>query len=168
MGAIKLDDSNKNFTGGGGAAVLPSGTIARLLESAEVIDKYMAENGYTYTRAGNYNNTYNEGSSKNVCCATYVSWCLQDAGFLSQHVDHSRYIYESLDADSNWTKIEPSDMSDLQPGDVGVYSDTEPFRHSNIYAGDSKFWDAGNDGAVKEIGSRVNILPTYAFRYTGP
>lgn len=152
--------------GSGSSAGSISTSANKLLESAKKIDEYMADNDYYYPNPlkGPFDTNYDDGNSKRTCCATFVSWCLQDAGFINQHTDYSGDIYNWLKDDSNWELVNVSDMADLQPGDVGVYYDDD-YYHSNIYAGDSKFWDAGTDEKVKSKGTTSHNVPTYVFRY---
>lgn len=155
----------------GSSSANVSASVAKLLESAEKIDDYMADNEYYYPddlNTASFNNLYNQGDSKASCCTTYVSWCLQDAGFTKQHVNHSNGLYDLLDGDSNWELIEASDESDMKPGDIGVFSHSnnpDDTYHSNIYAGDSRYWDAGSDEAIKGKGAIAHSMPTFIFRY---
>lgn len=146
-----------------------SASIQGLLDSAKKIDDYMADNGFTYSQDYDFNKVYNEGDIKYACCATFVSWCLQDAGFISnsEHVNSVDGIIETLEKHSDeWKKVYVKDMSELQPGDVGIYKNNGD-SHANIYAGDSMFWDAGTPNKVETKGVTSHNLPSsYVFRCT--
>lgn len=73
-----------------------------------------------------------------------------------------------MNTDSKWELISASDESDMQAGDVGIYSHSGnpgDTYHSNIYAGDSTYWDAGSDEYVKRKGVESHSMPTFIFRY---
>ena len=161
-------DEDSGASNYGGTSSSGSASIDSLLASCKKIDEYMADNGYYYSLTASFNEKYNEGSSKATCCATYVSWCLQDVNMISSHTNYAGDIYDMLKSNSDWEEVNASDMSDLQPGDVGVYYDSgksPPYYHTNIYSGDSLFWDAGSDEKVKNKGPKSHNVPTYVFRY---
>lgn len=128
-----------------------------ILDIAETIHAYMEENNYTYCVY--FNNGYEECSSKNQCslaktfeksktskkscCATYVSWVLQEAGYLTEdeHKNSATKLRELL-LNKGWIKI--TSVADLQPGDVLCYDG-----HIEIYAGDSKVYNAGSGPIIR-------------------
>lgn len=149
--------NQKKFYGGSG------GTI---LECAEYIHKYMEDNNYNYCVYGG--NSYEECAAfgrshflsstfaksqednhPQTCCATFVSWVLQDAGYMTEE-EHNRYgcngalnIARFLENQKGWTRI--SDVSQLEPGDVMVYN----YGHVQIYAGDNTYYNAGSGESIR-------------------
>ncbi len=119
---------------------------------AKEIHDYMRENNYGYCT---YDNRCNhEGScglnatfelSKNnyhnTCCATYVSWVLQETGYLTkqEHIDNNLNGANNLInylTKKGWKEI---NKKDIQPGDILCYNG-----HIAIYGGRGKQYDAGN------------------------
>lgn len=125
----------------------------RILLNAEYIHKYMEmeEHPYEYCVYGNnsleehkhdsskhgLNNTFEESkhNKHNTCCATYVSWVLEDAGLLKieDYQEGADNLQEVLKT-NGWQIIENEE--DLQPGDILGYN-----HHIEIYAGKD---DEGN------------------------
>lgn len=123
------------------------GSIQVILE-AEQIHKYMEENEYTYCvlengrgdeceeykRKHGLNVTFEESKTgfHNTCCATFVSWVLQEAGYLTRedHTNGGTSMKNKL-LEKGWTKVE--DISELLPGDVLCYKTS----HVDIYAADA-------------------------------
>lgn len=165
IGIISINSMGTTESMDGGSSVI-TGDLSALLESAKKIDEYMADNDYKYDRMdGPWDTKYNDGNSKSTCCATYVSWCLQDVGMISEHTNKVDGIIQILENNSDWEKITVSDVSDMKPGDIGIYKKGRD-SHTNIYAGNSKYWDAGTDNAVKSKGTISHRLPSsYVFRY---
>ena len=129
-----------------------------IIECAKAIHEYMEQNGYTYCVYGG--NSYEEcgtygkshglsrnfedsKTNKNTCCATYVSWVLQEAGYLSteEHQDGANNL-TSLLKSKGWTVI--TNSSQFEPGDVLTYD-----HHVEIYAGDGKIYNAGSGRAIR-------------------
>lgn len=124
---------------------------------AKEIHDYMRENNYGYCT---YDNRCNhEGScglnatfelSKNnyhnTCCATYVSWVLQETGYLTkqEHIDNylngANNLINYL-TKKGWKEI---DKKDIKPGDILCYNG-----HIAIYGGRGKQYDAGNKNMLE-------------------
>ena len=120
---------------------------------AKEIHDYMRENNYGYC-------TYDyrcdhegecglastfEASKKgvhNTCCATYVSWVLQETGYITkkQHVDNNFNAANNLSKylEQNGWKVLGKDEK-MMPGDILVYN-----HHVAIYGGRGAQYDAGN------------------------
>lgn len=89
-------------------------------------------------------NTTFESSKKehhNTCCATYVSWVLQETGYLTkqEHIDNYLNGANNLKnylIKKGWKKI---NIEDIMPGDIMCYN-----RHIAIYGGKRRQYDAGN------------------------
>ena len=78
-----------------------------------------------------------------TCCATYVSWVLQEAGYLTEaeHTDSASAL-ASLLMNKGFTII--TNQSEFQPGDILVYSG-----HIEIYAGNGTVYNAGSGSAIR-------------------
>lgn len=119
---------------------------------AKEIHDYMRENNYGYctydsrcNHEGNCGLNVTFEASKtgfhNTCCATYVSWVLQETGYITKqgHIDYNlngannliRFLIQK-----GWKEI---DKKDIMPGDILCYKG-----HVAIYGGNKKQYDAGN------------------------
>lgn len=173
----------------GGSRTYASGDIAGLLKSAEIIANFMRDHNYRYyTHHPNpmyhdgehFNNVYNIGSYDVSCCATYVSWCLQEAGFISDDM-HTEEVCWSFGSNGeplsgiwkimidspDWKNVEDiigrpvKGEEDLLPGDIQIYKNGGS--HTNIYAGNGEYWDAGQD----EAGAFEGVTKTHPMdKYT--
>lgn len=77
----------------------------------------------------------------NTCCATYVSWVLQETGYLKkqEHIDNYLNGANNLKnylIKKGWKKI---NNEDIMPGDIMCYDG-----HIAIYGGRRRQYDAGN------------------------
>lgn len=130
-----------------------------ILGIADQIHKYMEQNNYSYCVYGS--NSYEEcgrlgkshalsttfeesKSNKNTCCATYVSWVLQEAGYFTaaDHTNGAITMSNKLRA-KGWKVI--TNSSELQPGDIVYFG----YGHVEIYAGDGKVYNAGSGSAIR-------------------
>ena len=154
------DRINKWHSEGGGTVI----------EIAQKIHSYMEQNKYTYCVLGG--NSYEEcpgrdhglnitfEASKNgyhhTCCATYVSWVLQEAGYLSdsEHSNSASGLQQIMKS-KGFQMI--TNEADLQAGDVLCYSS-----HVEIYAGDNKIYNAGSGNAIRNASPAKR---TRAFNY---
>lgn len=119
---------------------------------AKEIHDYMRENNYGYCT---YDNRCNhEGNcglnatfelSKtgyhNTCCATYVSWVLQETGYLTKQEHIDNYLNGANNLINYLTKKGWKEINkkDIQPGDILCYNG-----HIAIYGGRGRQYDAGN------------------------
>ncbi len=149
-----------------------------IVETAKIIHEYMEQKKYSYCVYGG--NDYEEcgkdtanGSKhglsitfekskteyRHSCCATYVSWVLQECGYLddSEHTDGANDLQSKL-ISKGWTRI--SSVSELQPGDVLCYN-----HHVEIYAGDNKVYNAGSGKTIRKASpSKRSKTFSYALR----
>lgn len=133
------------------------------LNKAKEIHEYMEENKYSYCVhgtnsfeecAGIYANGTNHGlnvtfeeSKTNYhhsCCATYVSWVLQECGYMedSEHTDSANNL-QMLLKQKGWKEIH--NENELEPGDILSYN-----HHVEIYVGDNKIYNAGSGSAIRD------------------
>lgn len=119
---------------------------------AKEIHDYMRENNYGYCTYDNrcnhdgkcgLNVTFEESKTghHNTCCATYVSWVLQELGYITrqEHIDNYLNGANNLTrflVSKGWKEI---DKKDIQPGDIVCYNG-----HIAIYGGRGRQYDAGN------------------------
>ena len=130
----------------------------------------MEQNGYTYCVYGGngyeeckggghgLNTTFEQSKNgyHHTCCATYVSWVLQKAGYLSES-EHSNSAsgLQSIMKKKGFKVI--NNQADLQPGDVLCYSS-----HVEIYAGDNKVYNAGSGRAIRSA-SPANVYRSFNY-----
>ena len=154
------DTINKWHSEGGGTVI----------EVAQKIHSYMEQNKYTYCVYGGnsyekcsggghgLNSTFEASKTgyHHTCCATYVSWVLQEAGYLSdsEHNDSASGLQQIMKS-KGFQMI--TNEADLQAGDVLCYSS-----HVEIYAGDNKIYNAGSGNAIRNASPAKR---TRAFNY---
>lgn len=119
---------------------------------AKEIHDYMRENNYGYCTYDNRCNHDGEcglnvtfeaskNGHHNTCCATYVSWVLQELGYITkqEHIDNYLNGANNLTrflTNKGWKEV---DKKDIQPGDIVCYNG-----HIAIYGGRGRQYDAGN------------------------
>ena len=124
---------------------------------AKEIHDYMRENNYGYctydyrcNHDGNcgLNATFELSKTEyhNTCCATYVSWVLQETGYLTkqEHIDNYlngannliRYLTKK-----GWKEVT---KEEIMPGDILCYNG-----HIAIYGGRGRQYDAGNKNMLE-------------------
>ena len=150
-----------------------------IIAVADLIHKYMEENNYIYCVYGS--NSYEEcgkfGKShgldstfeksktghQKTCCATYVSWVLQETGHItaSDHTNGATAMKDAL-VRNGWTKV--NSVSELQPGDVLYYS----YGHVEIYAGDGKVYNAGSGNAIRGASPQTKGISSMTFGLRAP
>lgn len=159
LGIIDIDSLNLSMSGN---RTVNSQGVQAILDWAKVIAEYMDQYDFEY-RLYNLTTRYNEQSTGGgTCCTTYVSWVLQEAGYLedSEHTNYHWSLKKLLDTKSEWQYMKVTSESELQAGDIVIYEGYENsgkhVQHSNICAGyneDNKmvYWDAGDgsNGAFK-------------------
>lgn len=157
-----------------------SGMGDSIVGTAKIIHEYMEQNSYSYCVYGGnsyeecgkstangskhgLNRTFEESKTgyKHSCCATYVSWVLQECGYLSdsEHTDSANTL-QSLLTSKGWIKI--SSVSELQPGDILCYN-----HHVEIYAGDNKIYNAGSGKSIRNS-SPSNRSKTFSYALRAP
>lgn len=130
----------------------------RIVAKAEEIHQYMEDNKYTYCVYGGnsyeecddfgkdhgLNTTFEESKTgyHNTCCATYVSWVLQETGYLSksEHTNGADTLASTL-RNKGWTKVS---ANELEPGDVMVFSG-----HVQIYGDNAEIYNAGSGRSIR-------------------
>ena len=154
------------------------GTGGSIIECAKTIHEYMEQNNYTYCvyggnsyeECGAYgkshglNTTFEESKTgyHNTCCATYVSWVLQEAGYLtaSEHTNSADSL-TSLLISKGFIII--TDPSELLPGDVLSYSG-----HVEIYAGDGTVYNAGSGNAIRSASPQTKNVSSMNMALRAP
>lgn len=117
-----------------------------LLMAADDISAYMRENKYEYGH--NFSSTFEKSKAtgnKVVDCSSYVSWVLQEVGIFGENQMGTsgtlKDIIKGINSDWVHTDISPSD---LQAGDIILVSG-----HTQIYAGNNKWYNAGSNSAIQ-------------------
>ena len=129
----------------------------------------MKDNNFYYSLNTSELGEVYTSSTRGSCCATYVSWILQDLGLIATHTNYSGDWDSILGNDSKWERFTAQDDSDLQPGDINVFGEA----HTNIYAGNSTCWDAGDGsngaflGTTKAYSVTGDGRYTHSYRYKG-
>lgn len=157
-----------------------SGMGDSIVGTAKIIHEYMEQNSYSYCVYGvnsyeecgkstangskhGLNRTFEESKTgyKHSCCATYVSWVLQECGYLSdsEHTNSANTL-QSLLTSKGWIRI--SSVSELQPGDILCYNN-----HVEIYAGDNKIYNAGSGNSIRNS-SPSNRSRTFSYALRAP
>ena len=130
----------------------------KIVDKADEIHQYMEANNYTYCVYGGnsyeecddygkshgLNKTFEESKKgyHNTCCATYVSWVLQEAGLISrdEHSDGANNLANTL-KNKGWSKVS---ANELQPGDVMVFNN-----HVQIYGDNAEIYNAGSGNSIR-------------------
>jgi len=157
------DEINKKYT-------KVTNNASTIVEWAEVIHSYMEQNSYKYCvyKSNNYeehknskdcglNRTFvaSKTGYRTSCCATFVSWVLQEAGYITE-ADHSdgAITLRGILENKGWTRI--NNKNDLVAGDILCFNG-----HIEIYAGDGKSYNAGSGEAIR------NSAPAYGVTIGG-
>ena len=161
-----------------GNKIYSGGTI---VEIADMIHKYMEQNNYTYcvlndsneyeeckkySKAHGLNRTFEESKTghHNTCCATYVSWVLQMAGYIedSDHSDGAETLAQTiLMGKYGWKRVS---VAEAQPGDILYYT----YGHIEIYAGNNTKYNAGSGDAIRRISPYETTISSDAIVLRAP
>lgn len=139
-----------------------------IIEWAQVIHQYMEKNNYIYcvyksnsyeecTKLGRgscYLSPTFEGSktseqTRKTCCATFVSWVLQEAGYMTADEHNANYcngaenLARFLENNKGFVRVS---KSELAAGDIIVCDG-----HVEIYAGDGQVYNAGSGNAIRSV-----------------
>ncbi len=149
-----------------------------IIEWAKIIHEYMEQNSYlycvygsnSYEECGQYgdshglNTTFEESKTgyHHSCCATYVSWVLQEAGYLTpaEHSNGATTLRNTL-ISKGFTKI--NNKSELAAGDILCYDG-----HIEIYAGDGMIYNAGSGSAIRSASPYSSSLSGLLFGLRAP
>ena len=157
-----------------GEGALYSGA-GELLEYAKMIHDYMSDpehlyyycllggSKYEYVHRGeglscglasNFAQSQQPGSYgyRLTCCATYVSWVLEEAGYIQNHNNECNALKRELER-NGWTQVDS--YSELEPGDI-VFMDTDGANNGNIthvqiFVGDDCWYDAGSNNSIHKV-----------------
>lgn len=90
-----------------------------------------------------------------TCCATYVSWALEESGYFPEgvHYNGCESMIGYIDKNLHWEKI--YSYSELAPGDI-VFMDTNGpndgnVEHVQIYVGEGKWYNAGSTSSTQRV-----------------
>lgn len=120
---------------------------------AKEIHDYMREHNYGYCTYDyrcehegecglNSSFELSKQNRQNTCCSTYVSWVLQETGYITkkQHIDYNFNAANNLIkylSENGWRSLEKGE--NLQPGDILCFD-----HHIAIYGGKGAQYDSGN------------------------
>lgn len=142
------------------------------LECAKMIHDYMAQNMYVYyTQISQLASSFEASKSKRAtCCATYISWALEEAGYPIRHVNGCGALESELRS-IGWTKI--TSYSELMAGDI-VFMDTNKktaskIDHVQLYIGGGAWYNAGNTADIQRFEPKVsNCSGVFTYAYRAP
>lgn len=124
----------------------PPETSSNIVQAAEVIHKYVRENGYRYAQAGVTLPNY---KTKTIDCSSYVTWAILNSGYRSSRFREGMYQWNSATFRSNpegWQEIKG--IGNAKAGDILCYNG-----HVEIYAGSMN----GNKPIVYNCGGNSSI-----------
>lgn len=147
-------------------------TTKKMLESCRNIANYYAANNYTYDKDHPvWTANYLEQQARTSCCSIYVLQVLYDCGLASDlgEMDVGYLQNTFFPGNPNWVRIDAKSEADLKPGDVQIYKNNGG-SHTNIYAGNGRYWDAGKQGVGAFVGTTITFgmeKYTCSYRYIG-
>lgn len=137
----------------------PSGSVQALLDWCEKIAMHYKKEDYDYDQSsGDWELKYDLQTNKGSCCTIYAQQALYAAGMLPiedkeswKSIWKSRNFGDWLRNNPDWYELKEGDKEEA--GDVHIYYGIKPNgkekSHTNIYAGDGKYWDAGDPDGEK-------------------
>lgn len=172
---IDLDDLSPIMTLQEDDSVHISKDADGILAACQKIANYYRDNNFRYNkRIGGYSLKYLEHSHKYSCCTIFAQQALFLAGVLDIDESNWESIWMSKDfgdwlyQNPKWKKV--GENEDDAPGDVHIYFEDGQRSHTNIYAGDGQYWDAGGEGTGAFLGTTKTSGQDYlygVFRYIG-
>ncbi len=153
----------------------PSQTKGKGSKALDVARSDLGKNISYLKYHGNLASDLDKWPPNNVCCANFVSACLQKAGLIKngEHSDNVRGLANNLSHDKNWSKVS---TSNLQPGDVVAFEvpGEGHYAHTEIFAGYKNgrptFIGSNNvnaDGSQRITEGYAGYHIDAAFRYHG-
>ncbi len=154
-------------------------SVDEFLGKTQEMCEYMNTEGYDYCAQAHdhtvkhnghgLKTTFEESKSlTNVCCATLVSWVLQDIGIYNGHTDSATAIYQLAmelggEVITEWSQVQPGDI--LFYGSEGDCSHTEilgeeqgggtftKYNTGHAVKGNAKTgsWDSGGYSSIQDI-----------------
>jgi LysM repeat protein len=96
--------------------------------AAAIAQQYLGRDASELKRSGEL--PMNPNVPSNVCCANFVSACLQEAGVIDWHTDSVATLRDRLTAEG-WQRV---DVSQAKPGDVVIMKNATQ-SHTVLFAG---------------------------------
>ena len=157
----ELKDKEKSLGGGSGSIV----------EAAKNVHDYISSHNYDYSLNRSWeprlpNNLSEVANVRGVCCATFVSWTLYEAGY-----DWMTEIGGGLNGCSSLlpfliqhgaTQIMNPTMDIMQPGDILFYG-SGGGTHTDIFIGDGLWYNCGGDTVVDLVPPQQKGLSSTAY-----
>lgn len=123
-----------------------------IVNAAAIVHDFISSNGYRYSLGDDLPGTVNDvKNARAVCCATFVSWTLYEAGYDwmvdCTGINSCATLLPFLEAHGG-TKIMNPTMDMLQPGDILFYG-SGGSSHTDIYIGDGLWYNCGSNDTVQ-------------------
>ena len=123
-----------------------------IVNAAAIVHDFISSNGYHYSLGDDLPGTVNDvKNARAVCCATFVSWTLYEAGYDwmvdCTGINSCATLLPFLEAHGG-TKIMNPTMDMLQPGDILFYG-SGGSSHTDIYIGDGLWYNCGSNDTVQ-------------------
>lgn len=114
---IDMDDLFGISSGGSKSYGVNSPTVNGMLKACQEIANYYKDHNYTYDKeAGGWTEDYRQQTVRTSCCSIYVLQVLINCGLTDTLGGQDVwYVWELLDSDPNWERIDAKDDSDLRP-----------------------------------------------------
>lgn len=116
-----------------------------IIEVAAKMHKYMEKNNYFWTVDSTYlKDTFEESKkTKGVCCASYVSYVLTEAGYIkASEMSHGADSLAEILKNKGFKEVK---KSELKAGDILWF----PGNHVEIYAGNNQSYNAGDTDIIR-------------------
>ena len=129
-----------------------SGGSAGIVQAAATVHDYISSNGYYYSQGGDLPGSVKSvKNTRAVCCATFVSWTLYEAGYSwmenCTNINYCGDLLPFLEANGG-TKIMSPTEDKLEAGDILFYG-SGGTAHTDIYIGNGLWYNCGGDSSVK-------------------
>ena len=123
-----------------------------IVSAAAIAHDYISSNGYYYSQGGDLPGTVKDvKNTRAVCCATFVSWTLYEAGYDwmldCPNINYCGELLPFLESNGGKKIMNPT-MDSLQAGDIVFYG-SGGSSHTDIYIGDGLWYNCGGDDSVQ-------------------
>lgn len=120
MDSADIIDLGDAFTGVGSTAKsygVNSPTVNGMLKACQEIANFYHEHNYKYdSEAGGWTDDYRQQTVRTSCCSIYVLQVLINCGLTDTLGGLDVwYVWDLLEKDPNWERIDAKDESDLRP-----------------------------------------------------
>lgn len=125
-----------------------------IVQTAKTVHDYISSSGYYYSLNDDLPDNVKEvRNTRAVCCATFVSWTLYEAGYEwmldCPNINYCGTLLPFLESHGGEKIMNPT-MDTLQAGDIVFYGSSGE-AHTDIYVGDGLWYNCGNDATVQKV-----------------